>query len=348
MCALRRAIVRRSILGLFLLTSGCGPARAPALQSRAVTPDGAVARGISRSARPAARPRPAKPVVDACAIPPTGRGACGGARDGLTKRWNGFYRWLQKRGYHRRSYGNTRQFTTRVGDAIVARLRKRNRGHRMRAFRLAIMLLGLRARTVRGTGSRWDCTTRMLQLTAQARKLASMGRISYTGYRDGRIRTVSGRQVYRGYHVSRQVITLMAVAHYKDRRLARRNMAWRTPLLGPGEIWKRRHYESPRGRLRVGDILWYPTFGPGHFGTVLHRGRDFFVTVEGYWRGQPTVIHIYKRHDRIADRCVRRDLARLRGFSALFTGHGAAATWAKNVYSGLIDDKGPLRVGRHR
>jgi hypothetical protein len=222
----------------------------------------------------------------------------------------------------------------------------------MRAFRLAIMLLGLRARTVRGNGSGWDCTTRMLQLTAQARKLAGIGRISYSGYRRGRIQTISGRSVYQGYHVSRQVITLMAVAHYKERRLARRNMVWRSPLLGTGEIWKARYYGHLRGRLRghlrVGDILWYPHFGPGHFGIVLYRSRDFFVVVEGYWRGQPTVIHIYKRNDRVADHCIRRELARLRGFSALSTGHGASATWAKNVFSGLIDDKGALRVGRHR
>ncbi len=211
-------------------------------------------------------------------------------------------------------------------------------------MRLAIAFLGLRARTVRGAGSRWDCTTRILQLAAQARKLAGIGRISYSGYRRGRVRTISGAAVYRGYHLTRKVITLMAVAHYKERRLGRRNMAWRSPLLEPGALWKPLRYK----RLRVGDILWYPEFGPGHFGTVLYISRDFFVAVEGYWKGQPTVMHIYKRSGRVSDACVRAELGGLRGFRTLFTGKGAAATWSKNVFSGSLDEKGRLRVGRHR
>jgi len=363
MHAQRRGFICCPILGLCLIATGCGP---EGTIGRHRPPSTSLTRPTKQSPVPApplpaithpvtppvTRPvtPPAAPAPAACAALPAGRSAAGR----LSGQWNRFHRWLAGRGYHRRSYANSRQFTTRVGDAIAARLRRNHRSHRVRAARLAIMLLGLRARTVRGNGSTWDCTTRMLQLAAQARKLASMRGISYTGYRRGRLQTISGPRAYRGYHVSRQIVTLMAVAHYKEPRLARRNMAWRTPLLGAGEIWKKRHY----ARLRVGDILWYPTYGPGHFGTVLYRSQNFFVVVEGYWRGQSTVIHIYKRHDRITDRCIRRELARLRGFSDLSTTTTTTTTttaatatttpWAKNVLSGLIDDKGPLRIGRHR
>jgi hypothetical protein len=44
--------------------------------------------------------------------------------------------------------------------------------------------------------------------------------------------------------------------------------------------------------LQVGDVLFYPEFGPGHFGVVLHWDPRFLLVVEGYWKGQPTAIHV--------------------------------------------------------
>lgn len=336
MCFSYKAAMGCGALALVWLS--CSPARAP--RKEAPRSPGGVASTVSQGSPPVRlRPPSVPPKRRAKASP------CRAApRPRLAKPWNAFFGWLRSKGYHRRSYANSRQFTRRVGDDIRHRLRLQTRGKRQRAFRLAVRLLGLQARTVRSPGSKWDCTTRMLQLTAQARKLAGIGRISYTGYRRGRIVTVSGPAVFRGYHLSRAAITLMAVAHYRERKLSGRNMAWRSPLLAEGALWKSRHSK----RLRVGDILWYPEFGPGHFGTVLHRSRDFLVVVEGYWRGQPTVMHIYKRSEAVTDSCVRSELARMGGFRELSTGKGSAARWATNVTSGLIDDKGRLRVGRHR
>jgi hypothetical protein len=264
------------------------------------------------------------------------------AQQKLRKDWNRFYGWLEKRGYARRSYANSRRFSKRVGDDIRHRLGRLTGWRRKRSFKLAMMLLGLNARTVKGNGSRWDCTTRMFQLVAQARRLAGIGKISYSGWRRRKLETISNKDVYDGYHLRREVILLMAVGHYKERRTARMLMRWKTPLLSAGGVWKPEHESN----LAVGDIFFYPDYGPGHFGTLLWRSAQFMVVVEGYWRGLPTVIHLYKKRADYSDRCMARKLSGLRGFDALLTDGGRRH--ARNVIVGSLTDKGRIRVGEHK
>lgn len=264
------------------------------------------------------------------------------AQQQLQKDWNRFYGWLEKKGYARRIYENSKRFSKPVGDDIRHQLGRLTGWQRKRSFKLAMMLLGLNARTVKGNSSFWDCTTRMLQLVAQARRLARINKISYTGWRRRKLVTIADKDVYNDYHVRTEVILLMAVGHYKERRTARMLMDWKTPLLPAGDVWKPEH----KRKLAVGDIFFYPDYGPGHFGTLLWRSAQFMVVVEGYWRRQPTYIHLYKKRADYPDRCMAQKLAGLRGFDALLTNKGRQS--ARHVSVGSITDKGPIHVGTHK
>ena len=93
------------------------------------------------------------------------------------------------------------------------------------------------------------------------------------------------------------------------------------------------------GRRRLVQTVGYPRIG---------RDREVKRALEGYWKGQPTVIHVYKRAAALPDRCVARELARWRGFDRLLPLRGGRAVPAKNVLVGTLMEKGALRVGTHR
>jgi hypothetical protein len=185
----------------------------------------------------------------------------------------------------------------------------------------------------------------MFQVSAQARRLAGIPGISYTGWstHTRRIETLEGPAVFDGEHVSDAVLSLMAVGHYQDPRLGERNLAWKSAWLAPGAVLQPASYD----RLATGDILFYPDYGPGHFGIVLLRERQFLLVVEGYWKGQATVLHLYPRSD-APERCMAASLRRLRGFAELSSELDGRVTWARNVVPAAIRDKGRLRVAAHR
>lgn len=259
---------------------------------------------------------------------------------------NALHDWQKMEGLLEIDFASAREFTATRAGRVRRYLQTATGGDRRRAERLAVVMLGLAARTRDPGGARWDCITRMFQVSAQARRLAGSRGISYTGWdaREKRVRTVSGAEVYSGESVSGAVLLLMDVAHYQNPRTADRNMTWKTPMIDAGEVQKPEHYD----KLEPGDVFFYPDIARGHFGMVLFRHRRFLVVLEGYWKGQPTVIHLFPRAAGLPPVCMARALAPWRGFDVLGTVQGDTVTWARNVLPADLAVRGRLRVGEHR
>lgn len=341
---------------LFLLLAACvrEPDRRTAGTPAAASPSRVVP-GVERRTTPAMEPttEPAVATVEPAPVEAPPAVVCprdtplpGDTGESFGAALNALHDWQEKEGLREIDFASGREFTATRAGRVRRYLQTATGGDRRRAERLAVVMLGIAARTRDPGGSRWDFTTRMFQVSAQARRLAGSRGISYTGWdaREKRVRTVSGAEVYAGESVSGAVLLLMDVAHYQSPRTADRNMTWKTPMIDAGEVLKPEHYD----KLELGDVFFYPDIARGHFGMVLFRHRRFLVVLEGYWKGQPTVIHLFPRAAGLPPVCMARALAPWRGFDALGTVQGDTVTWARNVLPADLRVRGRLRVGEHR
>jgi len=272
----------------------------------------------------------------------------GDTAESLGPALNALHAWQKEQHLLELDFASGRAFRQAQADGVRKYLKTATGGDRKRAERLAFIMLGLAARTRDEGGSRWDCTTRMFQVSAQARRLAGSRGISYTGWNSHtkQVETVSGEASYAGETVSSAVLLLMDVGHYHNPKLANRNMEWKTEMLAAGDVLKPAYYD----RIAPGEVFFYPDIARGHFGLVLFVHRKFLVMVEGFFKGLPTVIHLFPRTADVPGICIARELAKWRGFDELgvISGDGDAVSWARNVSLMALVNNGRLRVGEHR